>query len=115
MAAVRTDYINNLPPIYQDVLKTFRMFNPKQHDGEGVAFQTLHSGLYDKYTLAEIRVACERMSEKGVVTIRNGIFAYPTELGVELIDLLSAEDAPEANVPEFPSVPETTSDRTGGI
>lgn len=99
---ISADYIDHLPQIYKDILKSFFMFNPQQRLGERVAVQSLYSVLRDKrYTLAEVRVACEKMEEAGVAKITDKIFVQPTELGKQLIRQLETPDA-SVSVPDFP-------------
>ena len=107
MPQITQEYIDSLPDIYRDVLAAFRVFNPSRTLDSGVAFQSFYSALYDKYNLAEIRVACERMEKGGVLTIKNEIFAHPTELGEELIEHLTRGTLPEDTVPPFSPPPAT--------
>jgi hypothetical protein len=100
------EFAESLPDIYRDILRAFPLFVPRGTPRAGVAFQSLYVGLGDKYTLAEVRVACERMAEAGVMTIEHEIFAHPTARGQELIAALVGETA-EDTVPEFPPLPET--------
>ena len=102
MPEITHEYIDSLPDIYRDILKVFPMFNPRQRLGTGVAFQSLYSALYDKHTLAEIRVACERMEDAGVLEIKDEIFANATTLGEQMIAKLTEGQLAEDTVPEFP-------------
>ncbi|MDB5344673.1 MAG: hypothetical protein JWP89_3050 [Schlesneria sp.] len=103
MVAVTTEYVDNLPMIYHDVLKAFWMFNPLRRANYGVAFQSLYSALSDKHTLGQIREACVAMEQAGVLEIRDGIFAYPTQIGDELIALVNRDQQTE--LPPFPPLP----------
>ncbi|MEX2288534.1 MAG: hypothetical protein WD648_15660, partial [Planctomycetaceae bacterium] len=80
MSGVTSEWLADLPEIYRDIFQAFPAFNPQHRAGDGVAFQSLYSMLSDKYTLTEIREACEQLSKGGAVEIRNGIFAHPTEM-----------------------------------
>jgi len=102
---ITPEYIESLPEIYKDVLGTYVMFTPPHRVGEGVAFQSLYSGLSEKYTLAEIRVACEKMAAAEVLEIRNRIFVHPTQLGSELIAAITSGKSAEVTVPDFPPIP----------
>ena len=107
------DYIDTLDDIYKDVLRAYVMFNPQGRRDEGVAIPSLYSGLYDKrYTLAQVRVACERMAEAGVVEIRDNIFVHPKPAGRELIAALTTGQTADATVPDFPPLPQETVDKT---
>jgi len=105
MPEITQKYVDDLPDIYRDVLGAFPVFNPQRLIDSGVAFQSLYSALYDKYTLAEIRIACERMEEGGVLKIENEIFAHPTPLGEDLISRLSEGVGAEETVPPFSPPP----------
>ena len=103
MPAITEDYVDQLPQIYKDILKTFFMFNPQKRIGERVAMQSLYSALRDKqHTLAQIRAACEKMEEAGVVRISDTIFVEPTDTGKELIEVLERPDPAKTFVPDFP-------------
>jgi hypothetical protein len=103
MDTVTNEYASNLPAIYKDILMSFFMFNPQQRLGERVAMQSLYSALRDKdHTLAQVRVACEKMEQAGVVRITDTIFVEPTDLGKELIDRLEQPDPDMVTVPDFP-------------
>jgi hypothetical protein len=99
---VTEDYVNALPQIYRDILAAFPRFDATRKVGYGLSYQSLYSALNGKYNLGEIRLACERMAEGGVMEIKNEIFAHPTPLGEELIAAVTGEtEAPQA-VPPFP-------------
>ena len=89
MSSVTSEWLAGLAEIYRDIFQAFPAFNPQHRAGEGVAFQSLYSMLNDKYTLTEIREACEQLARGGAVEIRNGIFAHPTALGEEIIEKLT--------------------------
>lgn len=103
MPVITDDYVEQLPQIYKDILKSFFMFNPQKRIGERVAVQSLYSALRDKkYTLAQIKTACEKMQEAGVVEISDVIFVEPTETGKQLIEVLERPDPATTIVPDFP-------------
>src|SRR6266571_1891642 len=79
------EYVESLPAIYRDILAAFPQFDATRKIGYGLSYQSLYSALNGKYNLGEIRMACERMAEGGVMEIRNEIFVHPTPLGEELI------------------------------
>jgi hypothetical protein len=99
MPQITQGYLEQLAPIYKDVLAAFWRFDPTRKNGEGLAFQSLYSVLDEQYTLGEIRAACLELEKGGAVEIRNGIFAHPTELGEELITAVTGK-AP-ITVPPF--------------
>jgi hypothetical protein len=103
MITITDEYAKSLPPIYKDILTSFFMFNPQQRLGERVAMQSLYSAIRDKkYTLAQVRAACEKMAQADVVRISDQIFVEPTDLGRALIEHLE-RPAPElVSVPDFP-------------
>lgn len=98
---VTDEYVKSLPAIYRDILVAFPRFDPTRKVGYGLAYQSLYSALEGKYTLGEIRMACERMAEGGVMEIKNGIFAHPTSLGEELIAAAAGGHVPAQAVPPF--------------
>jgi hypothetical protein len=101
MIQVTDRYVEGLPPIYRDILKSFFLFNPQHRVGERVAMQSFYSVLRDEqYTLAQIRSACEKMEQAGVVRISDKIFVEPTDLGKQLIAHIEVPVA--AIVPDFP-------------
>lgn len=89
MSNITKDYLNNVAPIYKDVLRAFRNFDPTRHSGEGLAFQSLYSVLDEQYTLGEVTSACKELENGGALEIKNGIFAHPTEMGEELIEAIT--------------------------
>jgi hypothetical protein len=44
------------------------------------------------------------MQERNVLEIRNEIFAHPTEIGEQLIAVITGLESPEEKVPEFPEI-----------
>jgi hypothetical protein len=105
MEMIAPEYIESLPEIYKEILRAYVMFTPQNRVGEGVAFQSLYVGLSEHYTLAEIRVACEKMADAGVLEIRNEIFVYPTQSGSTLIAAITKGKSAEVTVPDFPPIP----------
>ncbi len=98
---VTTAYVNSLPDIYRDILAAFPRFDPTRKAGYGLSYPSLYSALNGKYNLGEIRLACERMAEGGVLEIKNEIFVHPTLLGEELIAAITGGLVPLAGVPAF--------------
>ena len=96
------EYVKSLPAIYYDVLAAFPQFDPTRKVGHGLSYQSLYSALNEEYTLGQIRMACERMAEGGVMEIKNEIFAHPTPLGEELIAAVTGGGVPLPEVPPFP-------------
>jgi len=59
------DYLDAIPPIYQDVLKAFPKIDPTRKRGYGLAMQTIYIRLEEEgkqYSLGEIRTACENLA-----------------------------------------------------
>ncbi len=106
MLAITQDYLDQLAPIYHDVLAAFIEFDPARRPGDMLAFQSLASVLDDKYTLGEVRAACQELAKGGAITIEHGIFAKPTELGESLIERITGRKP--ASFPPFspPASPE---------
>lgn len=95
-------YVKGLPEIYRDILAAFPRFDPTRRVGYGLSYPSLYSALNGKYSLGEIRMACERMVEGGVMEIENEIFAHPTSRGEELIAVVADDSEPAQAVPPFP-------------
>lgn len=89
MPEISQEYLSSLPRIYKDVLAAFPEFDPMRQAHEGLAFQSLYSVLSDKYTLGEIRAACEALMRGGALEIKERIFAHPTDLGEDLIEAVT--------------------------
>jgi hypothetical protein len=99
--SITTEYVKNLPDIYRDILAAFPRFDPTRKAGYGLSYPSLYSALSGKYNLGEIRLACERMAEGGVLVIKNEIFAHPTPLGEELIAAITGGHVPLPDIPAF--------------
>ena len=102
------DYLEAIPLIYQDVLKAFPKIDPSRKRGYGLAMQTIYVRLEEecnRYSLGEIRTACENLAASGVVEIKHEIFVCPTDLGEQIIAELTGESVPLVSVPPFPSPP----------
>lgn len=94
-------YVQSLPDIYRDVLAAFPSFDTTRKVGHGLSYQSLYSALEGRYTLGEIRTACLQMEKGRVMTIKNEIFAHPTQVGEELIAKVTGGVMPEPRVPPF--------------
>lgn len=105
MPAITRSYVNALPDIYRDVLRMIPRFNSQRRLGAGVAIQSIYAALENRYPLSQVRLACEKMTEAGVFTIRNEIFVYPTESGEQLIRSVADSEFAEDVIPEFPELP----------
>lgn len=103
---ISDEYVERLPEIYRDMLAAFPEFNPTRKVGYGLAFQSLYSALDGKYTLGEIKMACENMAKGGVMEINHDIFACPTPLGEKLITTITGIAAPTLEVEPFPPLRE---------
>jgi hypothetical protein len=98
---VSNEYVKRLPEIYHDILAAFPQFDATRKVGYGLAYQSLYSALNGKYTLGQIKMACEKMAEGGVMEIKNEIFAHPTPRGEELIAAVTGGTVPQPAVPDF--------------
>src|SRR5260370_19374486 len=98
---VTEEYVKTLPPIYRDILAAFPQFDPTRKVGYGLSYQSLYSALNGRDKLAEIRLACERMAQVGVMEIKNEIFIHPTSLCEELIAAVTGGAVPLSTVPPF--------------
>lgn len=98
---VSSSYVNALPVIYRDILAAFPKFDSTRKVGYGLSFQSLYSALEGRYSLGQIRMACNNMAKGGAVTIKNSIFAHPTPLGEKLIAAITGESVPPPAVPPF--------------
>ena len=101
-----TDDVDSLPEIYRDILAAFPQFNATRTVGYGLAYQSLHAALDDKYRIGQIKTACESMAEGGVMEINHDIFACPTPLGEELITAITGIAPPILKVEPFPPLHE---------
>jgi hypothetical protein len=104
MPAVTPEYVETLPDIYKDVLNAFWMFNPQARPDWGIAPESIHVMLRDKYTRGEIRGAFQQMVEGGALVTSDQIFYRPTAVGQEIIESLQGA-AEHPAVPAFPSPP----------
>jgi hypothetical protein len=98
---VTAAYVKSLPDIYRDILAAFPRFDPTRKTGYGLSYPSLYSALDGKYKLGEIRMACEKMADGGVLEIKNEIFAHPTPIGEELIAAITGGPVPLPGVPAF--------------
>lgn len=106
MPTITREYVDSLPQIYQDILRSYVIFHSQQHLGAGVALPSLYAALHEKYTPSQVRVACERMAEAGVLEFRDEIWTHPTILGQDLISQLTqGMHLPEDEVPPFSPPP----------
>ncbi len=91
--------------IYRDVLSVFPEADPSRKRGYGLAFPTIMVNLGNRYSLAEIEAAFAELCAKGIVDVRNAIFAHPTDLGEEIIARLTGKPARKSLVPAPPLPP----------
>ena len=104
MSTVTAEYVDNLPEIYRDVLNAFWTFNPQARPDWGIAPESVHVMLRDKYTRGEIRGAFQQMVEGGALASSDQTFFRPTVIGQQIIDVLQ-EAVERPNVPAFPLPP----------
>jgi hypothetical protein len=102
---VTHEYVENLPDIYRDILAAFPQFDSTRKIGYGLSFQSLYSALNGKWTLGQIRLACEEMAKGEAVEIKNEIFVHPTALGEEMIAAVTGGAVPQPGVPPFKPPP----------
>jgi hypothetical protein len=101
MSAVTQEYLQSLDVIYRDILGAFPKLEPGRKAGYGLAYQTLYEGLQQRYPLGLIIEACREMEKGGAVTIKNGFFVHPTELGEEIIASITGVRPAEQHVRPF--------------
>ena len=70
-----------------------------------MAFRSIYSALDGKYTLTEIKLACQELELGKAVEQRNSIFVHPTGLGENLIAALTGTEADSLVVPKFAPPP----------
>ncbi len=107
--AQMADYAERLPPVYRDIVTAFPTIEPCRKAGYGLAFQTLAMHFANTrrgYSLGEVQEACERLAEHGFIEIKNGIFAHPTDLGEQLITVVTGK--PRASSSDLPRLPART-------
>ena len=101
-------YIKNLPDIYRDVLEAYPQFNSTRIVGDGLAYRSLYSALADenkRYSLGQIKRACENMADVGLMVIKHSMFACPTPKGEELISAITGRMTPVSDVPPIEAPP----------
>lgn len=100
-------YAKNLAPVYQDIMAAFPAIEPGRKAGYGLAFQTLAMHFANTrrgYGLGEVREACERLADEGFIEIKNAIFAHPTDLGEQLIAVVTGKpSASSSGLPQLPA------------
>lgn len=101
------EYASHLHPIYRDILAAYPAIEPHRQAGYGLAFQTLAIHFFNtgkQWSLGDVQGACEKMAEAGIVEMKNGIFAHPTEIGERLIATISGKPlAPTFAIPALPT------------
>jgi hypothetical protein len=103
------DYAKSLPDIYREIMAAFPEIEPRRGAGYGLAIQTIamhfaNSGI--PFSLGEIREAIFQLASRGFIEIRNDIFAHPTDLGEQLIAIVSGKQmATSSHVPALPPPP----------
>ena len=103
------EYARNLPPIYRDIMAAFPGIEPGRKAGYGLAFQTLTMHFANTgrgYGLWEVQEACKQLANSGFIEIRDGIFAHPTDLGEQLIAVVTGRA--RAASPVIPQLPAHT-------
>jgi hypothetical protein len=103
------DYAQRLPPIYRAIMAAFPAIDPGRNAGYGLAIQTLamhFANTRSGYSFGEVQEACLQLEHRGFIEIKNGIFAHPTELGEQLIAVVT--NRPRASGPGVPQLPTPT-------
>lgn len=102
-------YAKNLPQIYRDILAAYPEIEPSRKAGYGLAFQTLAMHFLNtgkEWSFGDVQAACGQLADAGLIEIKNGIFAHPTELGERLIAAVTGKPpASNAGVPHLPARP----------
>jgi hypothetical protein len=98
---ITDDYVEGLSPIYRDLFESFWMFNPNGRPEWGIAAQSLHATMYDKYTLGEVREACNELLKHGVLELRDEVFYHPTEIGKAIIHKIQTMKSTTTTPPPF--------------
>ena len=101
-----TAYAKSLPPIYRDILAAFPEIEPGRKAGYGLAFQTLalhFANTRRGYSLGEVQEACKQLADSGFVEIKNRIFVHPTDVGEQLIAVVTG--GPRASTSLVPELP----------
>ena len=104
--AEMTAYAKNLPPIYRDIMAAFPTIEPGRKAGYGLAFQTLAIHFVNnnrEWGFGEVQEACKLLADSGFVEIKNVFFVHPTELGEQLIAVVTGGSrASSLAVPQLP-------------
>lgn len=100
---INDQYVQSLGPIYRDILAAYPQFDSTRKAGNCLSFQSLYSALDGKYNLGPIQTACKKMRDVGIMEIKNGIFACPTQTGEELISAITGKTTPDQEVPPIGS------------
>ena len=100
-------YAVNLPPIYRDIIASFPEIEPGRKAGYGLAFQTLaihFANTKRGWAFGEIQEACKQLAASGFIEIKNGIFAHPTDLGEQLMAVVTGRSrASSVAIPQLPT------------
>src|SRR5580698_5967462 len=100
-------YAKGLPSIYRDIMAAFPEIEPGRKAGYGLAFQTLAMHFVNTqrgYGFEEVKEACKQLAANGFIEIRNEIFAHPTELGEQMIAVVTGGSrASKLVIPQLPA------------
>ena len=102
------EYADSLPPIYQEILRSFPRIEPSRRQGFGLAFQTIAADFENRgidFGLDEIMAACQELEHNGLVENKHRIFVHPTPLCERLISLMTGRMAPTVKVAPLPALP----------
>ena len=101
-------YADDLPAIYRELLAVFPQIDPHRHAGDGLAPQSLHARLGERYSYRQVLDASDRLADAGVF-LRSGILLRPTDIGERLITAVTGRTPEPDDVPDLPPLP--TADR----
>ena len=100
-------YGKSLPAIYRDIFSAFPAVEPGRKAGYGLAVPTLAMHFANSkraYAVGEIQDACQQLADSGFVEMKNGIFVHPSDLGEQLIAVLTGiSRASRVSVPRLPA------------
>lgn len=102
------EYVNQLPPIYRDILAAFPEIAPDRSAGDGFSTSLLLvylGGRGRSYSTEEVMAAVERLEDRGFLQIeeRDLIVITPTPIGEDLIATITGKSPRKRPlVPELP-------------
>ena len=105
-------YADQLPDIYRDVLSAFTTADPRRRYHGDLSLETIlahvhnrrqASGNAEVYDPQELMLALINLADAGfLVRVEPDPYYFPTEVGEELIAVLTGRRAPKLAVPDLP-------------